>query len=214
LLSLARELFLHQTLDLTPQHLLVCWFACGLRARVMVLSASTHRLRKQVHGLCGKFFSDFESQSPTPNALARDTLFVGVLPRGALLWMRRHDPHHFEMLLSLESIDEGLERFIFVLVHLEEPVPSLLEVVASHCKVSWMPLDFGVDALDCAHIILQKLEDPERPLPSKSARISAQSRTTGMSQICSAVSRSIFSFSPFIMQVICDVMKNCRSCAE
>ncbi len=58
-------------------------------------------------------------------------------------------PHHFEMLLSLESIDEGLERFIFVLVHLEEPVPSLLEVVASHCKVSWMPLDFGVDALDC-----------------------------------------------------------------
>jgi hypothetical protein len=53
------------------------------------------------------------------------------------------------MLLSLESIDEGLERFIFVLVHLEEPVPSLLEVVASHCKVDWMPLDFGVDELDC-----------------------------------------------------------------
>ncbi len=25
----------------------------------------------------------------------------------------------------------------------------MLEVVASHCKVSWMPLDFGVDALDC-----------------------------------------------------------------
>ncbi len=76
-------------------------------------------------------------------------LFAGVLPRGALLWMRSHEPHHFEMLLSLESIDEGLERFIFVLVHLEEPVPSLLEVVASHCKVTWIPLDFGVDALDC-----------------------------------------------------------------
>jgi hypothetical protein len=25
----------------------------------------------------------------------------------------------------------------------------LLEVVASHCKVAWMPLDFRVDALDC-----------------------------------------------------------------
>ena len=118
------------------------------------------------------------------------------------------------MLLSLESIDEGLERFIFVLVHFEEPVPSLLEDVASHCKVSWMPLDFGVDALTAAHIILQKLEDPERPLPSKSARISAQSRTMGMSQICSVVSRSIFSFSQLIIQVICDVMKSCRSCAD
>ncbi len=106
------------------------------------------------------------------------------------------------MLLSLESIDEGLERFIFVLVHFEEPVPSLLEVVASHCKVAWMPLDFGVDALTAAHIILQKLEDPERPLLSKSARISAQSWTTDMSQICSAVSRSIFSFSPLISEVI------------
>jgi hypothetical protein len=63
--------------------------------------------------------------------------------------MRRHETHHFEILLSLESIDEGLERFIFVLVHLEEPVPSLLEVVASHCKVTWIPLDFRVDALDC-----------------------------------------------------------------
>jgi hypothetical protein len=84
------------------------------------------------------------------------------------------------MLLSLESIDEGLKRFIFVLVHLEEPVPSLLEVVASHCKIDWIP-DFGVDLtlLTATPIILQKLEDLEWPLPSKSARISAQSWTTG-----------------------------------
>ena len=91
----------------------------------------------------------FASLPESRHTLTCDALFVGVLPRGALLWMRHHLPHHFEMLLSLESINEGLERSIFVLVHLEEPVPSLLEVVASHSKVPWMPLDFGVDALDC-----------------------------------------------------------------
>ena len=46
--------------------------------------------------------------------------------------MRRHEPNHFEMLLSVESIDEGLERFIFVLVHLEEPV--LAKLVGGRCE--------------------------------------------------------------------------------
>ena len=65
--------------------------------------------------------------------MASDTLFVCVLPSGALLlWMRRHEQHHFEMLLSLESIDEGLERFIFVLVHLDEPV--LAKLVGGRCE--------------------------------------------------------------------------------
>jgi hypothetical protein len=118
------------------------------------------------------------------------------------------------MLLSLESIDEGLERFIFVLVHLEEPVPSLLEVVASHCKVSWMTLDFGVYVLDCGAHHTPEVRGSGAALAFEEREDIRQSRTMGMSQICSVVSRSIFLFSPLIMQVICDVMKSCRSCAD
>jgi hypothetical protein len=62
--------------------------------------------------------------------------------------------------------------------------------------------------------MIQKLEDPERPLPWKSARMSDHSLTTGISHTCAAMSRSTSSCSPLIMEVICDVMKSCRSCAD
>ena len=100
----------------------------------------------------------------------------------------------------MKWIDEGLERFIFVLVHLEEPVPSLLEVVASHCKVSWMTLDFGVDVLDCGAHHTPEATGSGAALAFKSSH----SLTTGISQICDVISRSK---SP-MMKVICDVMRS------
>jgi hypothetical protein len=37
-----------------------------------------------------RIFSDVESQSATHNDWVRDALFVGILPRRTLLWMRLH----------------------------------------------------------------------------------------------------------------------------
>jgi hypothetical protein len=71
----------------------------------------------------------------------------------------------------------------------------------------------GMPLIRC-HIMLQKLEDPDWPLPSKRARISAHNLTTDISQIFSAISRSMFSCSPLMIEVICDVMKSCRSYAD
>ena len=58
----------------TPPCLLVClWAAIARRGS----ESSTHRLREQVHGLCGEIFSDVGSQSPTPNTLDR---YMMMLP--------------------------------------------------------------------------------------------------------------------------------------
>ena len=106
------------------------------------------------------------------------------------------------------SIARGDSSFSYILLKL---CHALCNSLRASAKSHACALSLGLTLLTAAHIMLQKLDDPERPLPSKSARMSAQSRTTGMSQICSAVSRSMSSFSPLMIEVMCAVMKSCRS---
>ena len=51
--------------------------------------------------------------------------------------------HHFEVLLSLEPIDEGLDRVVLLLVHFAQALPGIVEVVASNRKISGVTLDLG-----------------------------------------------------------------------
>jgi hypothetical protein len=51
--------------------------------------------------------------------------------------------------------------------------------------------DLGLTLFTAVHINLQKLEDPDQPLSSKSARLSAHNFTAGMSQMDCSMSRSM-----------------------
>ena len=106
------------------------------------------------------------------------------------------------------SVARGDASFSYILLRLCHALCSSLRASAKSPNCA---LSLGLTLLTAAHIMLQKLDDPERPLPSNRARMSAQSLITGISQICFAVSRSISSLSPLIIEVMCAVMKSCRS---